>query len=235
MPLAASSRPSLEDARDGWWWLRPWASRSVMAAISDRRAASSRLPPGLPSPQATVAAEQVHGASLAAVWSRSSIAAVPGCDALLTNVPGIALVVRSADCLPIFFADAARGVVGLAHAGWRGLSAWLPSRVIAALQQLYHSRPEDLQVAIGPAIRACCYEVGPEFRARFGAYVQERRGRRTCDLIGVAADQLRRCGVSPARIVDLQQCTVCEAQRWCSLRREGQTAGRMTSMIMVRP
>ena len=160
---------------------------------------------------------------------------VPGCDALLTAAPGVALLIRTADCLPIFFADPARGVVGIAHAGWRGLAAGLPARVVAAFRHAHRSRIEELQVAIGPAIRACCYEVGPEFAERFGPFVQERGGRRTCDLIGLAIDQLRRCGIPPGHIMDTGHCTACELQHWYSLRREGPTTGRLTSLIMVTP
>ena len=160
---------------------------------------------------------------------------IPGCDALLTQVPGIALLVRTADCLPILFADRARGVVGIAHVGWRGLAASLPARVVAAFRHMYQSRPAELSVAIGPAIRACCYEVGPEFSERFGPFVQERSGRRTCDLVGIARDQLARCGIRPAQVLDTRTCTACDAQRWFSRRQDGPGTGRLTSMIMVKP
>lgn len=159
---------------------------------------------------------------------------VGGADALLTDVAGVALMIRTADCLPILFADSARGAVGIAHAGWRGLAAALPARVVAAFRHAYHSRAEDVRIAIGPAIRACCYEVGQEFVARFGAFVRERGGRRTCDLVGIAVDQLRRCGIRPDRITDPGQCTACHLERWYSLRREGPATGRLTSLILLR-
>jgi YfiH family protein len=160
---------------------------------------------------------------------------VPGCDALLTHAAGTALLVRTADCLPLFFAEPRRGVVGLAHAGWRGLAASLPARVVAAFRHLYHVPAEALAVAIGPAIRACCYEVGPEFAERFGPFVQQRGGRRTCDLIGAAREALRRCGVRPDRVTDTGACTACDVRRWFSLRREGPATGRLTSIILLRP
>lgn len=164
----------------------------------------------------------------------SSPLVIAGCDALLTSVPRLALLVCSADCLPVFFTDTSRGVVGIAHAGWRGLAMNILARMIAAFHHVYHSRPDDLNVAIGPSIRSCCYEVGPEFAERFGAFVRVQNSRRTCDLIGVAMNQLTRCGVRPTRIVDSQHCTACEPARWYSLRREGQAAGRMTSLIMLK-
>ena len=230
MPSAATSR--LTAGPDGWWWLRGWSGAWCAAGIGDRRVESGRLPASLPIARA-VGAEQVHGGSVA-MMRASSLQRVAGCDALLTNVPGLGLLVRTADCLPIVFADPVHQVVGLAHAGWRGLLARLPARVVAAFRHWYHSRPEELRVAIGPAIRACCYEVGVDFRARFGRFVTERRGRRTCDLAGAAVDQLQHCGVSASRILDTRRCTACEPA-WWSLRRDGAAAGRMTSLVMVRP
>ena len=235
MPVEASSGPRLEHSvREGWWWSR-WASRRVITGITDRHGDAALLAASLAGPITMVAAEQVHGSSLAVIERHDPTPLViPGCDALLTSVSRAALLVRSADCLPVFFTDASRGVVGIAHAGWRGLAAHLLTRTIAMFRHVYHSRPDDLRVAIGPSIRSCCYEVGPEFAERFGAFVRLQNGRRTCDLIGVAVDQLTRCGICPTRIVDSEHCTACEAEHWYSLRREGQAAGRMTSLIMLR-
>ena len=208
----------------------------MAAGIADRSADPSRFMDRLRAPAGAVEGEQVHGASIAVVGrGAQGIQAVAGCDALLTNAVGLALRVRTADCLPIFFAAPLQGAVGLAHAGWRGVALALPARVVAAFRRTYHSRPETLQVAIGPAIRVCCYEVGPEFDGRFGRFVQECGGRRMCDLIGAAIEQLRASGVRPDRIVDTRQCTACEAQRWFSLRRQGPATGRLTSFIVVRP
>jgi YfiH family protein len=235
-PLTDRADPALRFHREGGWWFYRWASSQVVAGITDRRIEPSQLFHGLPSSVTAVGAEQVHGGSVAMIGrSGSSTQTVPGCDALLTSLPGVTLLVRTADCLPIFFADLSRGIVGIAHAGWRGLAVSLPARVVAAFRHGYHSQAEALHVAIGPAIRACCYEVGPEFAARFGPFVQDRGTRRTCDLVGVAMDQLRRCGVRPDHVVDTQHCTACEAQHWFSLRREGPSTGRLTSAIMLRP
>ena len=236
MPLAVNSARSFESRAQGGWWLSGWASSRVVAGVTDRHTESTQLLGALPRVLASVQAEQVHGASLAMVERRQALPRpLPGCDALLTAVPGVALLIRTADCLPIFLTDPARGVVALLHAGWRGLAASLPARAVSAFQHGYQSRAAELSVAIGPAIRACCYEVGPEFDEPFGSYVQLRNGRRTCDLVGYAIAQLRQCGVRPDRILDTQRCTACEPQQWFSLRREGPSTGRLTSVIMLRP
>ena len=236
MPVEANNGPHLDAARDGIWWMQGWASRRIVAGITDRHTDPVQLADRLQGVVTTVGAEQVHGGSVAVIGpgAAADVRSVPGCDALLTSVAGTALLVRSADCLPIVFADPARAVVGIAHAGWRGLAASLLSRVVDAFRHAYHSRSRELHVAIGPAIRSCCYEVGPEFHARFKLFVHERGGRRTCDLIGIAIDQLRRCGIRSDRVTDTQRCTSCELQHWFSLRREGSATGRLTSFIMVR-
>ena len=224
--------------------------RLAFARSGLRRAKSRRDVEG--PPVTAVEAEQVHGAGIAVVGEAPFAGPVPGCDALVTGCRGTALLVRSADCLPIFFADPRREVIGLAHAGWRGLAAWLPARVVATFRHVFHSRPGDLHVAIGPGIRGCCYEVGRDFPRSFAPFIQEREGRRpstsfrtasradvegrrTCDLIAAAAAQLRACGVAPARLTDAQRCTACEPRHWYSLRREGPETGRLTALIVVKP
>lgn len=237
MLTAASRSPAfLEERPQRGWWFQGWASARVAAGITDRAITHTALLPHGRPVTACLEGEQVHGASVAAIERlRQTAAPIAGCDALLTRLPGLALMVRTADCLPLFFCDPARDVVGIAHAGWRGLAASLPIRVIGALRHVYHSRVDELHVAIGPSIRACCYDVGPEVAAHFGPFVRQHQGRRTCDLIGVAIDQLTRCGVAPERIVDSGRCTSCEVDRWFSLRREGPSTGRLTALIMLRP
>ena len=234
MLVGASSVP-LEEVHGGGWRLNGWASPRVIAGVTSRQVDAGQLLQELAPSALSVEAEQIHGSGIAVISGvRAWAAAVPGCDALLTATPGLALRIRTADCLPLFFAAPGRGLIGIAHAGWRGLASSLPARVVAAFRHVFHARAEELSVAIGPAIRACCYEVGPEFRGRFGPFVQERPGRRTCDLIAAAVEQLCACGVRAERIFDAQRCTACEPQRWFSLRREGQQTGRLTSFILLK-
>ena len=85
----------------------------------------------------------------------------PG-DALLTNEPGILLGVRAADCMPVLLADPRQHAVAAIHAGWRGALARFIEKTAGELRRTFGSKPEDLVAAIGPSIRACCYEVGSE-------------------------------------------------------------------------
>ena len=235
MAVAEIERALLRSTPSGVWELEGWSPRWARAGIADRYTDLTRLSAELSTGSRLVQAEQVHGAGIAVIERSQDIAQpIAGCDALVTGLAGTALVIRTADCVPLFFRDDSRGVVGLAHVGWRGLAAKLPLRLIAAFRHLYHSHPEDLRVAVGPCIRACCYEVGPEFAERFGPFVRLHDGRRVCDLVGVAVDQLRLGGIRAHQIADSHRCTACEAQHWFSIRREGQATGRLLSFIMLR-
>ncbi|HAM41076.1 MAG TPA: hypothetical protein DDX89_06980 [Candidatus Omnitrophica bacterium] len=221
--------------RPGLWRFHLPEAGGVWAGVTDRTGSLESLQTAAVFPQGMVMAGQVHGASIASVERiRAPGRPIAGCDALVTQTLGLGLAIRSADCLPLFVWDPVQGVVGMAHAGWRGLAAALPCRLIRFLQQRYHTRPGDLWVGIGPSIRACCYDVGPAFESRLAPWVQEERGRRTCDLIACAAAQLREAGVAAHRVLDSGQCTACEPDRWYSLRREGEACGRLISCIGFR-
>lgn len=220
-----------------WRFQVPAAGRfSVIAGVTERSCALDELRTRLPAARAVAQAEQVHGASVASIGPTSSASIIiPGCDGLATTVPGVLIVIRSADCLPILAWDPIRRAAAIIHAGWRGVAASLPARLIVFMQQMYASRPQDLWVGIGPAIRACCYEVGPEFERRFGAFVRSANGRRTCDLVGCARAQLREAGVRMASVHDCGRCTACDTALWYSYRREGEMGGRLLSFMVIAP
>ncbi|MBI2174717.1 MAG: peptidoglycan editing factor PgeF [Candidatus Omnitrophica bacterium] len=216
-------------------WLKHWASSKIVAGTSTRSFTAEQFLQTLAKKFLPVEAEQVHGASIAILADASLHGPIAGCDALITRTPGIALLARSADCLPIFFADPRRGVVAIAHAGWRGLALQLPARLLGIFRQLCQANVQDIHVAIGPGIRACCYAVGKEFLDTFGSFVRRKEGQLTCDLTAIALSQLRECGVLESHIFDCGQCSCCEVKLWWSLRRDGQSAGRMTSVIALSP
>jgi len=88
-------------------------------------------------------------------------------DALMTSVPGLLLVVRTADCLPVLLADPERRAVAAVHCGWRGTQKRILERTVRAMGRAYGSKPGDLLAALGPCIGPACYEVGPEVREAF--------------------------------------------------------------------
>jgi len=112
--------------------------------------------------EALVSPRQVHSAEVRRVGAGDRGRFIPGCDALITDEPGVPLLLRFADCVPIFLYDPRRKAIGLAHAGWRGTVAGMAQAIVRAMAEAFGSRPGDLVAALGPAIGPCCYEVGPE-------------------------------------------------------------------------
>jgi len=88
-------------------------------------------------------------------------------DALVTNVPGLVLAVKTADCVPVLLVDVKKKVVAAIHAGWRGMVKRIVEKTVGVLRREYGSGPGDIRAAIGPGIAACCYSVGDEVRDQF--------------------------------------------------------------------
>jgi YfiH family protein len=88
-------------------------------------------------------------------------------DGLVTNMPGILLGILTADCLPVILVDAKRLAVGVFHAGWRGTLKRIVEKGVGEMQRWFGTQPADLKAAIGPGIRGCCYQVGPEVQTAF--------------------------------------------------------------------
>jgi YfiH family protein len=169
-------------------------------------------------------AYQTHSADVVLAETPWSPDARPRADAIVTRTRGLAIGVTTADCGPILFADARAGVVGAAHAGWRGAFHGVLEAAIAAMERCGADRGRVV-VVLGPMIRQPNYEVGPEFVARFTAAdaANERFFRASAradhalfDLAGYIAARLRRCGVE--RIEDVGRCTYGEPGAFFSYR-----------------
>ncbi len=102
-----------------------------------------------------------------------TVAAVPDSppvgDGIITNTPDLVLAVQTADCLPVILIDPKRKAVGVFHAGWRGTLRRIVEKGVGEMRRNFGSDPKHLQAAIGPGIRECCFEVGPEVRVQFEA------------------------------------------------------------------
>ena len=154
-------------------------------------------------PAKLVGITQVHGADVATVTQAWAPGAGPRADAMVTDRPGIALGIVTADCAPVLFADAGAGVVGAAHAGWRGALAGVLEATVAAMEALGASRSR-IAAAIGPCIAQASYEVGADLRdavlaraaadARF--FAGGRPGHWQFDLAGYCAARLAAAGIA---------------------------------------
>ncbi len=164
-------------------------------------------------------------------------------DALATRVEGIALAVQVADCLPILIADPANNAVAAVHSGWRGTLSEVLLQTIRKMRHAFDSDPNKLLIAVGPGIRACCFEVGPEVAELFGRKypdhrlakpIEARPGKYLLDLCGSLEIQLNLAGVRPENCFDLGACTCCNRNEFFSYRAEGPISGRMMAIIGLR-
>jgi polyphenol oxidase len=174
--------------------------------------------------------KQVHGTALV----MAPCDGTPTADASLGG-PGVVLGIETADCLPVLFVDRRRHMCAAAHAGWRGTAAGIVRQVIERLRT-DGSDAGDLWVATGPAIGACCYEVGEELLPQFAEedrpfFRPGPRGRPHLDVRGINVRQLMASGIRAENISHVDECTHCRPDLYCSYRRDGAGAGRMISHV----
>lgn len=156
-------------------------------------------------------------------------------DALITDEIGKSIGIRTADCVPILLLDRKRRAIAAVHAGWRGTAAQIVTRAVECLRADFNTDPADLFAAIGPCIRACCYEVGPEVASRFDpaflAWNAPAIGKFRLNLPQANRVQLTSAGLDSARIFDCALCTTCLSSQFFSYRREPENPGRMVASI----
>lgn len=168
---------------------------------------------------------QIHSPDVVVADAPWTPANRPRADAVVTHVRGLAIGVSTADCGPLLFADRQAGVIGAAHAGWRGAFTGVIEATVIAMEKLGADRTR-IVAALGPTIRQPNYEVGPEFVARFLAadaenkryFVPSQRAEHAMfDLPGYIADRVQRAGIGGFE--DLGFCTFAEPERFFSYRR----------------
>jgi YfiH family protein len=158
-------------------------------------------------------------------------------DALISNEPGLAVGVRTADCLPILLADPENRIVAAVHAGWRGTVRGIAGRTVERMSQTYGTNPDLVRAAIGPGIGKCCFEVGPEVARQFAPWfpeLAEAEGKILLDLPEANKRQLQHAGVRPENIAASELCTMERTDLLYSFRKEREAAGRMVSWMAVR-
>jgi len=164
----------------------------------------------------------------------------PECDALVTNDPGTALMVFTADCTPLLFHDPVTGAVGAAHAGWRGTAQAIGVKTVEAMVSAFGCDPANIRAAIGPNIGQCHFETDADVpQAMLEAYGEEVRAwiRKTgekyyLDLKQINALGLRRAGV---HMIDISgSCTACAPDRFWSHRVTRGQRGSQGALILCR-
>ena len=191
----------------------PYASLNCSVASGDapdalrenRRRVADAM--GVP-PDRLLGVTQVHGDAVAVVAEPWRPGEGPRADAMVTDRPGLALGIITADCGPVLLADRARGIVGAAHAGWRGAACGILDATVAAMRRL---GAREIAAAVGPCIAQASYEVGPELRQAVVAagtvpdpdrfFLPGRDDRLQFDLSGYCLARLRGCGVDTASAI----------------------------------
>lgn len=182
---------------------------------------------------------QVHGHAAAPVgkapdkWSEFS-----DCDALWSGAREVALGIKVADCLPVSLIDPEASVIVNVHSGWRGAARGIVPKTIAEVEDATPFRARRANAWLGPSIRACCFEVGPEVVDKFesafdgvGRFIDHTRERPHVDVPGLTAELLRRAGVPAAAIFDSEVCTRCPGSMFHSYRRDRDESGRNLAVV----
>lgn len=224
----------------------PWASLNLGGNVGDSAAAVRE------NHERMYAAAGVNGARACTVWQVHGVdtlivsGPVRGrrwlaqADAIVTDRPDTPLTMRFADCTPILFHDPIKGVIGMAHAGWRGTVRGMAARTVETMRQAYGSRPDDIQAAIGPSIGPDRYQVGEEVVEAVQAYFGTtddliRRdpadGTAYLDLWEANRLDLKHAGVEQVEVARI--CTARHTDEFFSHRAEKGRTGRFGAVLSL--
>src|SRR6056297_761458 len=251
MTLEIITADSLSPVRHGFFTRRGGASSGVFSGLncgpgsSDQseivRINRARVAAAMGvAPDHLLTLNQVHSPDTVTV--DGPLTQRPRADALVTARPGVAVAVLSADCQPVLLADSKAGVVGAAHAGWRGALDGVLEATLDAMERL-GARREDIHAVIGPSISQSAYEVGQEFLERFmdedpdnqRFFINCDGDKYLFDLTGYGLHRLRQAGIANAEWT--RHCTYTDAARFYSYRRTTHAGeadyGRLISAIRL--
>lgn len=199
------------------------------------------------SEQRLAMSNQVHGAAVRTITTADLHDDPYGkvayeADGLMTDLPGAALVVYSADCIPILFYDPVRRCVAAVHAGWRGTAAGIATAAVDRMKNVYGCRPEDILAAIGPGICPDCFETHEDvpnaMTSALGTGVLhhiriKENGKFAVDLKAINAMRLEHAGLDPEHIAVSSLCTSCNPDKFWSHRKLGTNRGSMAAAIQL--
>ena len=231
--------------REGGVSPQPWAALNLGSTVGDdlqhvrenRRRALAALDRD---PASVYDVWLVHGVNVAiAEAPRPAKEAHVKADVILTDKPGVTVLMRFADCVPILLRDPVRNVIGIAHAGWMGTVKGTVRFAVEAMQARFGSKPEDILAGIGPSIGPDHYEVGPEvvdqvkrsFHADASSLLSGDPGRIKFDLWAANRLLLEKAGVVQVEVAGL--CTACHTEDWYSHRAEKGRTGRFGAIIAL--
>lgn len=178
-----------------------------------------------------VLAEQVHGTEVAVITEKEGHKRpLRGVDGIVTNRQDILLVIKHADCVPIFLFDRVKEIIGLVHSGWRGTVGKIGLVALQRMMREFGSRVQDIEIALGPAAQACCYRKPkdslftqlPEWKE----HIQGKKQELAIDLSGFISQMFVKAGVEKRKITDCRICTVHSRDFWSWTRQRDQKEAR---------
>ncbi len=238
---------------DGYWILESFANQpGLIQGFSTRKSGNLKVRSFLNSNKdldqflsklkigkgRLVMMEQVHGNQIEIVGNGDQGKVIKGVDGLITSQKGIFLGVNTADCLPLFFYDRQKKIIGIAHAGWEGILSRIGQKMVGEMKER-GADPQKIIVGIGPHIGSCCYLVGDDlvkkFRKEFGNLAkmisQDKKGIHL-DLLKPTLVQLIKSGIRRENIEVPLICTACQNNDFFSYRQDNQkTYGEMLGVI----
>jgi len=182
--------------------------------------------------------KQVHGDHIVEV-EETNIKEAGEADGMMTKKPDAFLSVLTADCVPILLVAPQSKIVAAVHAGWRGTLAGIAGKMARQLKERHGVRTDEIEVAMGPSIGSCCYEVKSDvtrpLRAKWGSLadpgIELREAKSFVDLRRLNRAILQDAGVPANQIHQLGSCTSCARDDYFSYRRDGTPTGRQISFI----
>ena len=174
--------------------------------------------------------KQTHGSNINFVSSKNA-GELFECDGLLTKELGLAVGIRTADCVPVFVFSPGNNICGVIHAGWRSVCAGIIECLIGCLKE-QTSDLRSLSVAVGPCIRECCFEVKDDTACFFEKSLIKKDGKVFVDLVADIKKRFIKAGVDLSQIDDAGICTACKSDTFFSYRRL-KDSGRMVSLIFM--
>ena len=221
--IYVSARPSMPLL----WLFRPSTTRPYLYCSATLRQVTSP--------------RQIHSNRVVVISGAQAGSTIPDSDGLVTATPGVALLLRFADCQPILLYDPAQHALALVHAGWRGVAQGIARRAVEAMVQAFGTRPGEILAGLGPAIGPCCYTVGDKVAAAMGYVLPDWSGAMAAlgegqwrlDLSAANAQQLAAEGVQQIESADL--CTACNQHEFYSHRAENGRTGRFAVAAYLEP
>lgn len=191
--------------------------------------------------------KQVHGSRIEVIGKMPSEPLwLHDTDGAVTDQKDVLLTTVHADCLPVYFYDPQRKVIGLVHAGWRGTVAAIAAKAVYEMKRAFGCKSDDINAYIGPGISRCCFETGREVYEEFSSLwdfmpqvtdikkVESGETKYYIDLKEINRRQLTAAGIASENIETSPHCTFCEPELFCSYRREGGTYKRMGAGLCMR-